>query len=154
MPRIKSREEQPARRFTLVMEETYILRSLDPMCTRHGRGFAGTAFSAFATMTGDPLVGDGGFLELGEHELPELDQLKHAGRMQEFLLADSSFYKMKQIPRFSVCCTPLSADTNGEQMVQLLGRILKGVGEIVTTIVPSHNLFAIEHIWIYIFLFA
>ena len=160
-----AKPSKPARFLTLALDKTYILKGIDIIQLRAGRGYVGTAFDP-APKAGASDVDDGskGFLPLKSPPAPEAgsadsetapgapeplkwdaSSLNYAHEMLEFLLWDPA---VQGLPRFSACHIPTSRESSALDMLRLSGQVLAGASRVKTIVLDN----ATQHSYIKSFL--
>ena len=147
----------------LAMDKTYLLKGVDVVKLRRGKGYIGTAFgltSLHRRHGENPIadIEDIGVLPLcsvqeaeearaaqeegksTSHSAWDASTLNYANEMCEFLMWHPG---MESLPRLPVCTVPMSTKCTGRQMLELVGHILEAVGPIVQSITfdnaTNHN---------------
>ena len=123
----------------LAFDKTYLLRGLDIVELRLGRGYVGTALQL--SSLDDPQSEDQhkGFLPLrraSESSEPQESQdassLDYAAEMCEFLLWNPL---VKKVPRLSLQCVPMLYQVSALQMAELVGRTMLSAGFCIKTLI-------------------
>ena len=129
--------EGKGRSLCLAFDKTYLLRGIDVVELRWGRGYIGTAVKLSAL--NDPRGEDQhkGFLPLkpaSEASVAQEDanELNYAAEMCEFLLWNPA---VEKVPRLSLQCVPMLYQVSALEMAELVGRTMLSAGFCVKTLV-------------------
>ena len=142
----------PHRRFALAVDKTYLLRGLDVVSLRRGKGYIGSGFQLATLLPDRPSdidPHDKGFLPLkarassGEsvQEGWTINEQKYAQELLECLLWDPA---LQHLPRLSLNSVPCMYSMTGLEMAQMIGAILASGGSMVKVLTcdnaGSHNI--------------
>ena len=134
------------RRFALAFDKTCLLKGIDVVSLRRGKGFVGTSYQTVEAIPNADVAGSDGWLPLEISEPKEFQggiedheeerswdatTLDYAKEMCEFLLWDPTLDKN---PRFSLCCIPTAYSSTSMDMLKLVGMVLSQAGRYVRTI--------------------
>ena len=160
-------EKMNPRRFCLAFDKTYLIKGLDIVAIRAGKGYVGPSFDV-ASMEQEPPKGSqevSGFLPLVDDQHPracgwdrpgatedledeeneevgpwDASKVDLATEVCEFLTWCPS---LKGMPKMSSCCIPLNYEVTKIDMLKLLGHVLLKGGQHVRTVVfdnqSNHN---------------
>eukprot|EP00438_Fugacium_kawagutii_P023198 Skav215059 [mRNA] locus=scaffold1021:348117:351063:- [translate_table: standard] len=124
------------RRLSFAFDRTYILKGIDVVSLRRGRGFVGEAFNVENWLAGDS---GSGFI-MSEDTSFDATSITYANEICEFLVWDGSLSKL---PRFPVCSIPTSYKIDAFQMAMVVGEVLEAGHHLVQTVIfdnaTSHN---------------
>lgn len=117
-----------SKRLILAMDRTYLLKSVDPVVCRLGKGFVGTAYTNFFGDKDSAVDAANGFLPLSQScDLPPLHTLPTAKEVCEFLCFDPASPAQK-LPPFSLTLCPMTSKVTGLEVLQLVGSIMASAG--------------------------
>ncbi|CAE7660477.1 unnamed protein product [Symbiodinium sp. CCMP2592] len=143
-----------ARSWVLAFDLTYLVRGLDVVKLRQGKGFIGSAFhpsslasrSALENGPEDAMDKMGtGFMALKDTEASSKDteatsnventdtgivdasRVDYAKQVLEFLVWKPALQKL---PRFSLCCIPLAYDYTAKELLTMVGHVLESCNRI------------------------
>ena len=156
-------EKSCGRRLTLAFDKTYLLKQVNIISNRLGKGLVGVAFRPDHMNTLDEMADVGnafvdvpvpesgnddldGPEESEEHDLPtskKLDgldfaRLDHAKEMLDCVVFDPAS-RVKGNPRISICSIPMASDCNAEAMLLVLGGIMAKAGGSVRSLVCDNH---------------
>lgn len=139
------------RRLCLAFDKTYVLKQVNVLKNRLGKGLVGIAWKPQVDqqVSNKNIIGDVGdaFLDLGldgedDTEGPskssplksvDFGTANYAREMLDCIVWDPAT-KTKENPRFSICSVPMSDDCSAEAMLVTLGQILLNAGSAVRSV--------------------